>query len=131
MAFETTQNSVIYKNLLEFNDEFGILITWSCTDNVFYHNDFIDNNQDPTVNVDMPQADDAGENNLWYNSAILEGNYWSDYSGEGAYQISGSAGSYDLYPLRKPIIAETNYSLLFILALLSTSFVVIKRRNRN
>ena len=146
--FETTTNSTVYMNLFQLNDEFGAGTTARGNDNVFYHNDFIDNNQDPSVPAGASQGEDKGENNLWYHSTLLEGNYWSDWSGEGAYQIDGEADNSDLYPLSAPISGlvyevpedptetdptdeETPYSLFFILALLSTAFVLIKRRNRN
>ena len=145
--FETTTNSTVYMNLFKLNDEFGAGTTARGNDNVFYHNDFIDNNQDPSVPAGASQGEDKGENNLWYNSTLLEGNYWSDWSDEGAYQIDGDADNSDLYPLNEPISGlvyeesdiistedttdeETNFSFLFILALLSTAFVLVKRRNR-
>ncbi len=43
-------------------------------------------------------AQDDGEENIWYDEYCQMGNYWSDYSGEGPYLIPGSAGSVDLYP---------------------------------
>ena len=118
---------VVYKNLFELNDMEGILVDSLSADHIFYHNDFIENN----LAAATPQAKDHGVNNLWYNDVTLEGNYWSDYSGEGPYTIGGSAGSEDLYPLKKPNIKETNYGLFFILAFISTIFIVIKRRKRN
>jgi hypothetical protein len=43
-------------------------------------------------------AQDDGEENLWYGEYWQMGNYWSDYSGIGSYLIPGSAESVDLYP---------------------------------
>ena len=145
---ETTNKSVISKNLFQSNDEFGVGFTTRCADNVVYHNDFINNNRDPTVPEGTTQGEDRadGLNNLWYNSALLEGNYWSDWLGEGTYQIDGSAYSEDLYPLSDPISGlefdeggeletdpteeETSFGLLFILAILSTALIALKRRKR-
>ena len=146
---ETTNSSVISKNLFKFNDEFGVGLTTRCADNIIYHNDFIYNNRDPTVPEGTSQGEDraSGLNNLWYNSALQEGNHWSDWIGEGTYQIDGSAYNEDLYPLSDPISGleyeeggeleddptdeETNYSLLFILAFLASAFVVFKRKRTN
>ncbi len=49
----------------------------------------------------------------WYNTVTREGNYWSDYTGTGAYQIAGPAGAKDPYPLdeqMKPIPQPTTVS---------------------
>ncbi|MFX1483982.1 MAG: NosD domain-containing protein [Promethearchaeota archaeon] len=43
-------------------------------------------------------AQDDGEENMWYEELSQIGNYWSDYNGEGSYTIPGSAESIDLYP---------------------------------
>jgi len=44
-------------------------------------------------------AVDNGLANTWDDN-ISKGNYWSDWNGIGVYQIPGSAGSVDRYPLR-------------------------------
>ncbi|MHA1964956.1 MAG: NosD domain-containing protein [Candidatus Thorarchaeota archaeon] len=43
-------------------------------------------------------AKDDGECNFWYDEYSQQGNYWSNYTGEGPYLIPGEAGSVDLYP---------------------------------
>lgn len=143
---ETTTNSTFYKNLFKNNDEFGISLTSRCAGNIIYHNDFIENNQDPTVPEGTTQGDDrSANNNTWYNEALSEGNFWTDHLGE-TYLINGAANCCDLYPLEEPKIYdpathdqntddidtdETNYSLLFFLIIISTSFVLQKRRKGN
>jgi hypothetical protein len=42
---------------------------------------------------------DDGSSNLW-DIGANQGNFWSDYSGTGAYSIPGSAGSVDNYPVK-------------------------------
>jgi parallel beta-helix repeat protein len=42
-------------------------------------------------------GEDHGSSNTW-DDGSSRGNSWSDYSGEGWYEIKGTAGSYDRYP---------------------------------
>jgi hypothetical protein len=44
-------------------------------------------------------AVDNGEENFWCDEYAQQGNYWSDYSGEGPYPIPGDAESVDLFPI--------------------------------
>ncbi|UCG68056.1 MAG: right-handed parallel beta-helix repeat-containing protein, partial [Thermoplasmata archaeon] len=77
------------------------------TDNVFFHNNFINN---------VYQVEDSDPaNNSYYHPTLLEGNYWSDYSGLDDGTGGRTAGDgigdtliphpdahYDLFPLMKP-----------------------------
>lgn len=90
-------NNIFFKNLIFNNQWFGAYIdSDGSDDNYFYNNSFIRNN----IN-----AEDNGFNH-WNNSFI--GNYWDDYEGIDAnddgigdipYNISGSTGSKDFYPI--------------------------------
>jgi len=91
--------SAIY-NILEENDEYGISII--ADNSVIHHNAFIGNNP-----LGTSQANDDGENNLWYEVDKLEGNYWQDYSGSGDYAIDGVGNSIDPYPLLSTPIVDT------------------------
>jgi parallel beta-helix repeat protein len=71
------------------------------SNNIIYHNNFIDNNAQEEL------AFDDGIDNLWDNGK--EGNYWSDYSGSDAngdgigdspYKVDSD--TYDYYPLMNP-----------------------------
>ncbi|GAI76776.1 unnamed protein product, partial [marine sediment metagenome] len=53
------------------------------------------------------QACDDGASNTWYDTATLEGNYWSDWSKIGSYSIDGYTDSVDLYPLNEPAESTT------------------------
>ncbi|MEM4161113.1 MAG: hypothetical protein QW531_03945, partial [Thermoplasmata archaeon] len=69
------------------------------------------------------QAYDSVGGNYWYDNTVNEGNYWSNWDGNGngtanAYPIDGGAGASDWYPLGNPV-AEFNSMPLFLLALAS------------
>jgi parallel beta-helix repeat protein len=103
-------------NLLQENERYGIDTSSDSDNNNIHHNNFADNN----LVGGTSQARDEGTNNYWYDTEILEGNYWSDWSGIGSYSIDGPASSVDLFPLDEPtllpIIAE--YQLLSLFTLL-------------
>jgi hypothetical protein len=80
------------------NDEYDIYCMFDSSFNHFYHNNFFDIS--PVYNS---QAFDEGSNNFWYNATLSEGNFWSDWSGVGHYEIDGATNSTDLYPLSNPL----------------------------
>lgn len=98
------ENSLVNNNILSGcniynNTNFGVYI-YPCSDNILYHNNIINNNQNTY---------DSGTN-TWYNSTIQEGNYYDDYTGEDnngdgigdtPYNISGGSNQ-DLYPFMYP-----------------------------
>ncbi|MCE7743390.1 MAG: hypothetical protein GOP50_13145 [Candidatus Heimdallarchaeota archaeon] len=86
-------------NLLQENDYYGIELSIGAENCSIHHNVFIDNYPEGSS-----QAYDYATTNTWYDTVKLEGNYWSDYSGEGVYNIDG--GSSDPYPLTTPVESE-------------------------
>ena len=99
--FDSSYNTIV-DNALEDNYEYGLLIDELGLSelNLIYSNCFIGNLID--------NARDNATNNQWDNGTI--GNYWDDYNGIDAddngigdisYNISGSAGSQDNFPLMK------------------------------
>ncbi|KXH76474.1 MAG: hypothetical protein AM326_06990 [Candidatus Thorarchaeota archaeon SMTZ-45] len=78
-------NNVIMNNLLD-----GIRIMGSSNQNTVYGNTL-------ALNIGG-NGKDYGINNAWDDGMGI-GNIWDDYSGTGVYQIPGSAGSIDHYPL--------------------------------
>ncbi|GAF99711.1 unnamed protein product, partial [marine sediment metagenome] len=115
-----SENNLIYKNNIS-NHKNGIFLETSCNKNLFYlnrillnleyaifidstcfNNDFYLNNISSNIN----NALDDGTNNNWDNGSL--GNYWGDYGGVDAdddgigdtpYNITGTAGSQDNYPI--------------------------------
>ncbi|MFW9917670.1 MAG: nitrous oxide reductase family maturation protein NosD [Candidatus Thorarchaeota archaeon] len=92
IALSSSYSCEITYNKLSENLLYGIYLGQS-DGNGIHHNSFLFNNNGET------QASDDGSHNLWYDPTGPEGNYWSDYSGSGAYQIDGSAGANDSFPL--------------------------------
>jgi parallel beta-helix repeat protein len=112
-------SNTIYNNTISENSNIGIGLSYS-TNNVIYRNRIINN----SIQAD----DDNPANNNWHHPGLLEGNYWSDYtglddgSGLGKHAIAGdgigdtkiphpiSNFDYypfvDFYPTNQPPIAE-------------------------
>jgi parallel beta-helix repeat protein len=97
-------NIIIYNDIFN-NNLYGINATNTTNDNEIHHNTVSDNNGGDV------QAFDDGANNIW-DDGNDEGNLWGDYesryvppaSSDGKvwnipYDINGSAGAQDLYPL--------------------------------
>ena len=93
-----SNNTFLSQNLIKSNN-IGLIINDSSRSSLIYKNQFIDN--------DINAIDDGNQNN-WDNGII--GNYWDDYTGSDAngdgigdvpYNITGSAGSKDHFPLMK------------------------------
>ncbi|MHA2295649.1 MAG: NosD domain-containing protein [Candidatus Hodarchaeales archaeon] len=108
ISIHSSDLSIIYRNLI-VNNQRGLNLKSTAV--VLYHNFFISNSV---------QAIDDGTGNRWYAYETREGNYWSDYSGIGPYEISGSAGASDPYPINDldgdgiPDFWESQYGLDFM-----------------
>ena len=97
--------NTIERNILEDNGGHGVYIDTGSS-NIVRFNNFLANN------ANQVQAKDNGSSNIWDDNNG-EGNYWSDYAGRysGAsldgkvwdtpYDIDGSAGAKDRYPLHQ------------------------------
>ncbi|MHA1224068.1 MAG: NosD domain-containing protein, partial [Candidatus Heimdallarchaeaceae archaeon] len=99
---DQSTNILLSSNLFNRSLEYAIYLTSTTENCTIYGNSFHSNNLKGTS-----QAYDEGINNIWYNSSILQGNWWSDWNGIGDYSIDGSANSYDLYPIDFPPNFET------------------------
>jgi len=96
-----SSNNNIFGNGITNNTLYGAYISLWSENNIIYHNNFINN----TIN-----AYDGESTNTWYNTTLLNGNYWGDYNGTDAdddgigdipYNISGDSNQ-DSYPLTGP-----------------------------
>ncbi len=119
---ESSLVRIIY-NLIENNTMEGVYLDAATSTTQVYWNTFRNNHGD------SEQCCDDGTSNVWYNIDTLSGNWWSDYTGGGNYSISGSADSFDLYPLNDPPFPIPEYGylgFLSILCLLSLSFVILQ-----
>jgi len=106
------QNEVSHNQFL-YNQNYAVDLSMCMCEgqyNEFHHNSFVSSGTNPS------QASDNGEGiDYWYFQSDQEGNYWSDYTGEDnnsdgigdtPYDIDGSDGSQDLYPLMEPEDAD-------------------------
>jgi parallel beta-helix repeat protein len=112
LLVESSSNNIT-RNQLYFNVAEGLWTTGSaCSNNMIWNNTFMDNNgASSTYDPSHIQASDDGTAN-WWNSTEGYGNYWSDWTApdvnppygivDEPYNISGSAGAKDFYPLTWP-----------------------------
>ncbi|MBN1803215.1 MAG: right-handed parallel beta-helix repeat-containing protein [Candidatus Lokiarchaeota archaeon] len=126
----TLNNSCSYNifthNNIYNNTDYGVAILnegIECTNNLFYYNRF---NNSEGVN-----AVDNCSNNQWDNGAV--GNYWHDYDGIDAnkdgigdtpYNISGTAGSVDRFPL-VGTPAPPLFDIIFVIGVASVASVAV------
>lgn len=112
--FVGSSNNTIINNIIECN-EYGVWVG-NYHDNLFTHNNFIDNTWQAYVPAPTPS-------NSWDSSYPSGGNYWSDYSGidlySGVYQNQTGSDwigdspytindeNEDNYPLMYPYVSET------------------------
>lgn len=108
-----SDGNTITGNLVKNSSQHGLAFVGTAHDNVIHSNRFIDNSNVETYSIDgertgplTSQGYDEGSNNTWYNPETERGNWWSDYSGSGSYQIDGPTESTDLYPNRNETPTE-------------------------
>ncbi len=103
-----SSSCIVIYNLLQENGGYGLYLRYDSDNTLVHHNNFVDNNLGGTS-----QAYDDCTNNFWYDTETSEGNYWSDYIGEGSYPIDGLSNSVDLYPLDEPVKFSTSETKMF------------------
>jgi parallel beta-helix repeat protein len=83
-----TLNTTINENyFIGDRENYVIILKENCNNTAIFHNNFIKSGD--------IKVWDKGSNNYWYNTTLLEGNYWSNYtglddgSGTGKHTIDG------------------------------------------
>ncbi|MEM3445238.1 MAG: NosD domain-containing protein [Thermoplasmata archaeon] len=102
--------------------------------NVITRNIFWQNNLGTRGVLGNSQAYDNCSNNSWYDADAKEGNYWSNWDGNGwgsanAYPIDGGKAS-DWYPLGSPV-SELQGLPLYLLAITCFGFFVRARKKHS
>jgi len=103
--WEYSNSNTITNNTLKSNNNYGICLD-SSSNNLIFHNNLVNNSNNA--------YDSNPANNDWHHPVLLEGNYWSDYtgiddgSGTGKHAIAGDGigdtliphpcANYDYYP---------------------------------
>ena len=126
MIIDSSDYCLISFNEFKANEDYAIQINSGSNFNIIHHNSFIANNE---YGLDTCQACDNAANNVWYDTATNEGNFWADWDGSGSYPIDGTAGSSDLYPLgSSPVPEFDKISFLTLLSLIPIFVVTIVRK---
>ena len=99
LSLYNVQYTLISYNSFYNSSGYAIWIDADSSYTTVYHNNFFYNNLDGAS-----QCFSEDTESIWYNIVISEGNYWSNLGLNSTYEIDGSAGSVDLYPLSNPII---------------------------
>ncbi|MBY8994092.1 MAG: right-handed parallel beta-helix repeat-containing protein [Candidatus Heimdallarchaeota archaeon] len=97
-----TNNTKVLQNTFSYQEECGLEIDDVTFNNVVYHNNFYNNNLKGSY-FGFKQAFDLSQN-IWYNTTLLEGNYWNDLVWcEGCvYELDGG-DVIDPYPQSVPV----------------------------
>lgn len=116
LYLSNSDNVLIIDNSIINNNAYGIHI-YDCTNCMIYSNQIGWNSAGNAY-------DDDGQNNLWDNG-VDKGNAWSDYSGQGEYEIDGTTGSVDRFPtlLRSP--QEEGLEIILVVVIVGITGVAL------
>ena len=103
--WDSSNSNTLTNNIIESNNHYGVYLS-SSSNNLVFHNNLVNNSNNAYDNNPV--------DNDWHHPVLLEGNYWSDYTGvddgngTGKHGIAGDgigdtdvphpAGHFDLYP---------------------------------
>jgi parallel beta-helix repeat protein len=133
-----SDNNSVTHNILEDNTQHGFAIIGESSFNEIHHNTFIDNSNAETYTIDgtrtgniNSQGFDEGSQNIWYDEINEHGNWWSDFPGEGDYEIDGPADSVDTFPKQfEKQSDETTLCLIPCLILVAFSISVLRKKKK-
>jgi parallel beta-helix repeat protein len=107
VSLRYSNGNLVAHNIVEGNGAHGIMIIRGSGGNTLFNNTFINNSELESYEWDdvysfvvTSQAVDTAQSNNWYDEALMMGNKWSDYSGEGEYSIDGEGHAVDKYPMQ-------------------------------
>ncbi|MCE7745684.1 MAG: hypothetical protein GPJ52_11185 [Candidatus Heimdallarchaeota archaeon] len=107
IRLKTASLNILSYNHIENCTNYSINVhTTDCKENIIHHNNLINNTDTGS------QGKDNGLDNIWEEEAVLEGNFWSDWSGTGNYSLDGTSGNFDYHPLNET--HENNWSIITI-----------------
>ncbi len=109
MSLYAANYNFIFSNIFQKNDYEAIYVNSESQNNIICYNSFIANIAEEYKSISFSQCYDDGENTTWYEPTIEKGNYWSDLGWKNSYKIDGGAGTADIYPLVKPLVAPEGY----------------------
>jgi parallel beta-helix repeat protein len=147
MLIDGSSNNTVCGNSIWNNTGYGVFIRSGSFGNKVWNNTFIDNNgASDTYDASQVQAGNDGTVN-WWNSTDGYGNYWSDWTTpdddprygivDFPYDIAGSAGAKDHYPLTAPQVPTEPipelgmmpFTATILLAIVVLAEVIWRRRN--
>ena len=141
--YSSSNSNELSRNHLSGNAMYAVIILNAAT-NRFWNDTFIDNNgATSTFNSSHVQARDDGTNN-WWNSTEGYGNWWSDWQSPDnvqphgivdlPYNISGSAGAKDNYPLTTTQTPIPEFGMMPFVVMALMAVIVLaghgRRKNR-
>jgi parallel beta-helix repeat protein len=138
ILWSSSENEITANNITE-NKAFGIRLQGNTTDNIIYHNSFIDNKVVGGLQVSIDKRAGLGLVNAWDNGTA--GNYWSDYStrypnateigntGVGDTPFYINPNNIDHHPvIEVEVIPEFPLWLILLLCLLTILVVTFYRK---
>ncbi|MFW9977940.1 MAG: right-handed parallel beta-helix repeat-containing protein [Candidatus Thorarchaeota archaeon] len=108
-------NCRIISNIFANNSGFGIMINGSSSENSIYDNIFENN-----------LAGNALDNTAgnWWDNQEDHGNYWDDWDSGEYYQIPGTGGAIDHYPMKYPF-QDADFFSIYGPTLIAASVLVV------
>jgi len=135
----SSAGNIMTRNQICSNPYGGAYISSGSSSNIVFKNTFTGNHgSNDTYNSLHVQASDGGTGN-WWNGTDGRGNYWCDWTTPDAnhdgivdipYNITGSAGSKDYYPLTTVQTQIPEFGMMPFVAMVLLAAIVLTRGAR-